>query len=89
MTDPEQSADFSTFVLGLASSAMFYLGAMPDPETNQSDINLPLARQTIDILSMLHQKTAGNLTEDEVNLFDKLLYDLRLRYVEHNQDKSD
>jgi len=61
---------------------MLQLGAIPDPETNESTTNLPLARQSIDILTMLHDKTKGNLTEEEEELFENLLYDLRLRYIE-------
>lgn len=72
--------DFSTFVLSLSTSAMVHLGEAPHPDgTTQAD--LLLARQTIDILAMLRDKTAGNLTDDERRLLDELLYDLRLRFV--------
>ena len=82
MASSEPSIELRTFLLSLASNAMLQLGAIPDPETNESTTNLPLARQSIDILTMLHDKTKGNLTEEEEELFENLLYDLRLRYIE-------
>lgn len=77
--------DFRTFLLSLASTALLHLGAMPDPDTNTPQTNLPLARQTIDLLSILREKTAGNLTPDEDQLFENLLYDLRLRFVQQSR----
>ncbi len=74
--------DFTTFCLSLASSAMIHLGIAPDPEGAQRQPNLPLAKQTIDILELLEAKTKGNLTGSEESLLGTLLYDLRLRYVE-------
>lgn len=74
--------DFAAFVLGLASNAMLHLGAMPHPETNEADLDLPLAQHNIQLLQMLRAKTAGNLDPQEDALLRKLLYDLRLRYVE-------
>ena len=79
MLEPEPTP-FNTFVLGLASSAMLHLGTMPDPDTNRREVNLPLAQHTIDILAMLQAKTRGNLDEQEHELLDSLLFDLRLRY---------
>lgn len=73
--------DFSTFVLSLASSAMVHLGDVPHPETGEPARNLPLARQTIDMLAMLQQKTKGNLSRDEATYLESILYDLRLRCV--------
>ncbi len=74
-------SEFSTFLLGLASNAMLHLGEMPHPETNERQVNLPLACHTIDLLSMLQEKTSGNLTPEEEQLLSKLLYDLRVKYV--------
>ncbi len=74
--------DFTAFVLGLASTAMIQMGAAPEPETNEVRKNLVLARQTVDLLGMLREKTRGNLTDDEQRFFDALLYDLRVRFVE-------
>ncbi len=74
--------DFSTFVLGLASNALVQLGAAPDPETGLSTSNLVLARQSIDILGVLHDKTRGNLDDAERRLLEAMLYDLRVKFVE-------
>ena len=73
--------DFPTFIISLNASALYHLGAIEDPETKQKKKNLPLAKQTIDILSMLEEKTKGNLTTDEENLLKNMLYDLRIIYV--------
>lgn len=73
--------DFSTFVLSLSHSALVHLGDAPDPEGKRS-VNPPLARQTIDLLSLLSEKTRGNLTGPEERILGQALYDLRLRYVE-------
>jgi len=75
--------DFSTFVLSLATAALYQLGAVPDPTTGVSAPGDPLvARQTLETLEMLREKTLGNLSEDERKLIDSLLYDLRMRFVE-------
>jgi len=85
MSNAETSVELRTFLLSLASNAMLHLGAIPDPETNEPNVNLPLARQTIDILTMLEEKMAGNLSTEEEELFENLLYDLRLRFIEKNK----
>ena len=74
------SIDFSTFVLSLGTSGMVHLGEAPGPD-DRSSRDLPLAKQTIDIIALLQEKTAGNLSETEDRLVAQLLYDLRLRYV--------
>jgi hypothetical protein len=73
--------DFATFVLSLSHSALVHLGDAPDPD-GQRAVNLPLARQTIDLLQLLQDKTHGNLTGPEERILTQALYDLRLRYVE-------
>ena len=74
--------DFYTFVLSLGSSAFVHLGDAPHPDTGELvKPDLRLAQQTIDILSMLSEKTHGNLTEEEAHFLENLLTDLRLRYV--------
>ncbi len=73
--------NFPTFVVSLNASALLHLGAIEDPTTGQKSKNLPMAKQTIDILSMLEEKTAGNITHEEKNLLKNILYDLRLMYV--------
>lgn len=73
--------NFPTFIISLNVSALYHLGAVEDPETKQKKKNLPFAKQTIDILSMLEEKTKGNLTPDEEKLLKSMLYDLRIIYV--------
>jgi hypothetical protein len=75
------AVDFHTFVLSLGSSALLHLGELEHPDGGASEKDLPLAKHTIDILSMLEAKTKGNLTSAEEKLMESLLYDLRLRYV--------
>ena len=73
--------NFATFVVSLSSSALIHLGIAPDPMTGEQKKDLPIAKQTIDMLAMLQEKTRGNLTEDEGQLMESMLYDLRMRYV--------
>jgi hypothetical protein len=77
--------DFPTFILSLATSAQVHLGAIANPQTGKLETNLPLAKETIDLLEILKEKTKGNLTNDEDRLFEHLLYDLRMMYVEKNK----
>lgn len=74
--------DFGTFLVSLASSALIHLGDAPHPETGKADISLPHAQQTIDLLELLQEKTAGNLSDEEGKLLQALLRDLRLRFVQ-------
>lgn len=73
--------NFATFIFSLNSSVLVHLGVINDPATGQKVKNLALARQTIDILGMLEEKTQGNLTEDEESMLKSILYDLRMIYV--------
>jgi Domain of unknown function (DUF1844) len=73
--------NFSSFILSLSTSALMHLGEVPDPITQKVDKSLPLAKQSIDLLGMLSEKTRGNLTPDEEKLIDHLLTDLRWRYI--------
>ena len=73
--------NFPTFVASLNASALVHLGVIEDPATGSKSKNLPMAKQTIDILSMLEEKTEGNLTPDEKNMLQNILYDLRILYV--------
>jgi len=85
---PLPDVTFSSFILSMSSSALFHFGELPDPISNEKKKNIPLAKQTIDILGLLQDKTVGNLTEEEASLLENLLYDLRMRYVaEKNKDK--
>jgi len=78
---PMPEINLSTFVISLNASALLHLGAIEDPTTGKKGKNLPMAKQTIDILSMLKEKTAGNLSNDEENLLKSILYDLKMIYV--------
>jgi hypothetical protein len=81
--------NFSSFVLSLSSSALYHFGELPDPITHKKQRNLVMAKQTIDILGILKDKTTGNLTKQEEALLSNLLYDLRMRYVqESGKDKT-
>jgi hypothetical protein len=77
--------DFNTLLLGLASTALIHLGQTAHPETLKTEVNLTLARQSMDLLGLLRDKTRGNLTPEEEKFFDALLADLRLRFVEASQ----
>jgi hypothetical protein len=77
--------DFSTFVLSLGTSALYELGEIGDSESGTEgpvEPNLPVARQTIDTLEMLTEKTRGNLTDTESKLLESILYELHMRFVE-------
>ena len=78
---PMPVVTFSAFVLSIASSALVHLGEVPDPESGETGQNLDVAKHNIDILSMLREKSAGNLDADEMRLIDSVLYELRLKYV--------
>ena len=74
---------FTAFVLSLASTAAIHLGDLPDPVTGQAaEVNLDGAAQMIEILGLLDQKTRGNLTAEERQVLEQVLYELRLRFVE-------
>src|SRR4030066_1994491 len=83
---PKQETDyppvnFTNFVLSLSTSALFHFGDFPDPDGGKTEKNLPAVKQTIDILDMLHKKTKGNLDENEKQLIDGVLYELKMRFV--------
>jgi hypothetical protein len=73
--------NFTNFVLSLSTSALFHFGDFPDQEGGKTEKNLPAAKQTIDILDMLNERTKGNLNENENQLIQGVLYELKLRYV--------
>lgn len=74
--------DFSTFLLSLAHSALVHLGVAEPPPGEFAEVDLPLARQTIDLIALLSDKTKGNLTGAEERLLSQILDDLRSRYDE-------
>jgi hypothetical protein len=84
---PLPEINFTSFIFSLSTTAMYHFGDFPDPTTKIGQRNLPAAKQTIDILSILKTKTEGNLDEDEKQLLDKMLYELRMRYVKEMTNK--
>lgn len=74
------AADFAGLVIGLATSALMHLGESPEPDV-EAVLDLPAAKQTIDLLAVLQTKTRGNLEAEEASLLTALLYDLRMKYV--------
>jgi hypothetical protein len=81
------AVDFVTFVVSMSHSALLHLGDAPDPSTGMLEKNLPLARQTIDLLAVLQDKTRGNLSGDEERVLSQAIYDLRMRFVEVSKAK--
>lgn len=78
-TDP--SVSFVSLVVSLGSSALVHLGEIAEPGASAPSKNLQLARDTIDVLQVLKDKTKGNLDDDETKLLDALLFDLRTKYM--------
>jgi hypothetical protein len=74
--------NFSTFVISLSTQALMHLGEIPSPLTGNVERDFAVAKQMIDILGMLRDKSRGNLDEQEARLMEDVLYDLRMRYVE-------
>ncbi|MBU2621419.1 MAG: DUF1844 domain-containing protein [Proteobacteria bacterium] len=77
--------NFPTFIMSLNASAFVNLGILDNPSTGEKEINLALAKQTIDILCMLEEKTRGNLSKDEESMLKNILYDLRIIYVKEKK----
>ena len=83
MADQPQTLSFTAFVLSLASTAAIHFGDLPDPMSGeQAPLNLDGAAQMIEILGLLEEKTRGNLTAEEREVLEQVLYELRLRFVE-------
>lgn len=74
--------DFPTFILSVASAAMMGLGLAPRPGSNKQELDLEMARQNIDLLEMIQQKTRSNLTPDEEKLLERVLFEVRTKFVE-------
>ena len=73
--------DFSTFILSLSTSVLMNLGVVENPVNGKTEKAPAVARQTIDLISLLQEKTRGNLTPEEENLMNDVLKELRLWYV--------
>ncbi|HEY3303391.1 MAG TPA: DUF1844 domain-containing protein [Candidatus Binatia bacterium] len=80
--------NFSTFVISLSTQALMHLGEIADPTSGKVESNLPVAKQMIDIIGVLKDKTRGNLDPGEQQLMEDVLYDLRMRYVEAVKKKK-
>ena len=74
-------ASFSTLVTLLATQAMAALGKLPDPQSNQPVVRLPMAKHFIDSLEVTQEKTKGNLSEVESGMLESMLFELRMLYV--------
>ena len=81
LADARDPAGFISFIMSIASNAASALGMMEHPVTQRREVDLELAKHWIDILGMLEQKTAGNLTPQEKRMLEGLLADLRMQYV--------
>ena len=81
----ELTMDFSAFILSLNASSLIHLGEIPDPQSRERSVNIPAAKHTIEILEILKEKTVGNLDEDENKLLDDILYNLRMKYLQHSK----
>jgi len=81
MDDKQETTSLSSHIFQLATAALVYMGAAKLPGTDKVEVNLPLAKLTIDTLDMLKTKTEGNRTPDESSLLDDVLYQLRLAFV--------
>ena len=77
--------NFATFIISLNASALVHLGVIDDPASGKKVKNLAMGKQTIDILSMMEEKTKGNLTTEEENMLKNILYDLRIIYVKEKE----
>ena len=78
-------ATFVTLVNSLVVQTLFYLGRLPDPSGKEPTVNLDMAKHNIDLIQMLDEKTAGNLTEDETKALAMALHELRMQYVQSAQ----
>ncbi|MEA3415545.1 MAG: DUF1844 domain-containing protein [Thermodesulfobacteriota bacterium] len=73
--------NFATFIFSLNTSALMHLGVLEDPASGKKVKNLAMGKQTIDILSMMEEKTKGNLSKEEESMLKNILYDLKIIYV--------
>ncbi|HEX2488545.1 MAG TPA: DUF1844 domain-containing protein [Blastocatellia bacterium] len=78
--EPERTM-FNEFLMGIASSAFIYLGLVEHPATGRRQVDMTAAKESIDMLLMLREKTKGNLTRGEEKFFEDLLSDLKMQYV--------
>jgi Domain of unknown function (DUF1844) len=77
----ENPTSFLAFVMSLATTAAVHFGDIEDPSVGQTQRNLPAAKQMIELLAMLQEKTKGNLEPEEHQFLDQVLYELRMRFI--------
>jgi len=80
--------NFLNYITSLGFQAMIFMGEIPNPVTNEVDKNLEQAKFLIDTLSMLKEKTEGNLNEQEKTLLENSVYELQTKYVQASSDKG-
>jgi hypothetical protein len=80
--EPLPAINFSTFIISLSTQALMHLGEIADPLSGQVNKDIPVAKQMIDIIGMLRDKTKGNMNAGEERLTEDILFDLRMKYVE-------
>lgn len=78
---PLKEADFSSFLSSLFIETLICLGEMENPLSKQKEENLQQAKYLIDTLTMLQEKTKGNLASNETTMLENILYELRMRYI--------
>lgn len=88
LEEPE-GVDFTMLLTAMAQPAYIYLGEVPHPGTGQPEVNLEQARMQIDLLDMLRIKCRGNLTAEEEGLLDRILYQLRMLYVNKSSQPTE
>jgi len=85
---PLPEVNFNSLIFSLSSSALLALGEIADPQTGEKREDLPMAKHSIDIISMLNDKSKGNLDNEEQKFIDSMLADLRMRYVKAVHSKK-
>ena len=80
--------DLTTFFLSISSAAFMGLGVVPPGMEGESQVDLELAKQNIDLLELMHEKTRGNRTPEEDRLLEQLLFETRMRFVEKQRQMS-
>lgn len=82
-------ADFKTLISTMVTQALFAMGAIPDPNTGQRMVHIELAQHHIDMLGVLEEKTKGNLDEEEEKLLSGALHELRMNFLQVQQQVAD
>ncbi|MBI5787484.1 MAG: DUF1844 domain-containing protein [Candidatus Schekmanbacteria bacterium] len=75
----------SNLIFSLSHTALIQMGEIPNPASNRKEKDLASSKQSIDLIALLQEKTKGNQTKDEEMLFENVLYDLRMRFVQNSR----